>query len=122
MPSDDITPKTWLITGASRGMGVDFARAALAAGHQVVATGRDPDTVRSGVGEHENLLVVPLDITDAPDLEPPDRARQGLRPRAAARSGRRRLQGHGSARGDQGPAAPVTPTNATKQQPIGDTP
>jgi NAD(P)-dependent dehydrogenase (short-subunit alcohol dehydrogenase family) len=28
--------KTWLITGAGRGMGVDFARAALAAGHNVV--------------------------------------------------------------------------------------
>ena len=27
--------KTWLITGAGRGMGVDFARAALAAGHDV---------------------------------------------------------------------------------------
>jgi NAD(P)-dependent dehydrogenase (short-subunit alcohol dehydrogenase family) len=25
--------KTWLITGAARGMGVDFARAALAARH-----------------------------------------------------------------------------------------
>lgn len=35
--------KVWMITGASRGMGVDFATAALAAGHGVVATGRrDP--------------------------------------------------------------------------------
>ena len=48
--------KTWLITGAGRGMGVEFARAALAAGHNVVATGRNPDTVRSTVGAHENLL------------------------------------------------------------------
>jgi carbonyl reductase 1 len=39
--------KTWLITGAGRGMGVEFARAALAAGHNVVATGRDPDRVRA---------------------------------------------------------------------------
>ena len=30
--------KVWLITGASRGMGIDFAKAALAAGHAVVAT------------------------------------------------------------------------------------
>jgi hypothetical protein len=29
--------RTWLITGAGRGMGVEFARAALAAGHDVVA-------------------------------------------------------------------------------------
>ena len=37
--------KVWFITGASRGMGVDFAKAALAAGHAVVASGRDRDRV-----------------------------------------------------------------------------
>ena len=61
--------KTWLITGAGRGMGVEFARAALAAGHNVVATGRNPDTVRSAVGEQENLLVTTLDVTDAHSAE-----------------------------------------------------
>lgn len=61
--------ETWLITGAGRGMGVDFARAALAAGHDVVATGRNPDTVRSAVGEHENLLVTALDVTDPHSVE-----------------------------------------------------
>jgi NAD(P)-dependent dehydrogenase (short-subunit alcohol dehydrogenase family) len=61
--------KTWLITGAGRGMGVEFARAALAAGHHVVATGRNPDTVGSAVGEHENLLVAALDVTDPHSAE-----------------------------------------------------
>jgi NAD(P)-dependent dehydrogenase (short-subunit alcohol dehydrogenase family) len=56
--------KTWLITGAGRGMGVDFAQAALAAGHNVVATGRNVEAVRSAVGEHERLLVTQLDVTD----------------------------------------------------------
>ena len=56
--------KTWLITGAGRGMGVEFARAALAAGHNVAATGRNADTVRAALGEHENLLVTALDVTD----------------------------------------------------------
>ena len=37
--------KIWFITGASRGMGVDFAKATLAAGHAVVASGRDRDRV-----------------------------------------------------------------------------
>jgi hypothetical protein len=37
--------KIWFITGASRGMGVDFAKAALAAGHAVVASGPDSDRV-----------------------------------------------------------------------------
>jgi NAD(P)-dependent dehydrogenase (short-subunit alcohol dehydrogenase family) len=60
-----ITTKTWLITGAGRGMGVAFAQAALAAGHNVVATGRNPDTVARAVGEHDNLRVTRLDITDA---------------------------------------------------------
>jgi NAD(P)-dependent dehydrogenase (short-subunit alcohol dehydrogenase family) len=67
MTSNDT--KTWLITGAGRGMGVDFARAALAAGHNVVATGRNLDTVRSAVGEHERLRVTALDVTDARSAE-----------------------------------------------------
>jgi len=37
--------KVWLITGAGRGMGVDITKAALAAGHKVVATGRNTDTL-----------------------------------------------------------------------------
>ena len=56
--------KIWFVTGAGRGMGVDIARAALAAGHAVVATGRDPERVSSAVGAHDDLLTVALDITD----------------------------------------------------------
>ena len=33
----------WFITGGGRGMGLDIAKAALAAGHKVVATGRNTD-------------------------------------------------------------------------------
>src|SRR5688500_11881503 len=61
--------KTWFITGAGRGMGVDFAKAALAAGHNVVATGRNPDAVSNAVGEAVDLLVVKLDITQRSDAE-----------------------------------------------------
>ena len=61
--------RVWFITGAGRGMGVDFARAALAAGHAVVATGRNPDAVRTAVGEASDLLVVKLDITRPEDAE-----------------------------------------------------
>ena len=56
--------KVWFITGASRGLGVDIARAALAAGHSVVATGRSAERVVAAIGEHEKLLTVALDITD----------------------------------------------------------
>jgi NAD(P)-dependent dehydrogenase (short-subunit alcohol dehydrogenase family) len=61
--------KVWFITGAGRGMGVDIAKAALAAGHPVVATGRNPDTVRQAVGDHEDLLVVALDVTSPASAE-----------------------------------------------------
>src|SRR3954464_11456922 len=66
------TQKTWFITGAGRGMGVDFAKAALAAGHQVVATGRTPDTVWAAIGEageNDHLLVVRLDVTVPDEAE-----------------------------------------------------
>ena len=55
----------WFITGASRGMGIDIAQAALAAGHSVVATGRDAGRVETAIGAHENLLAVALDVTDS---------------------------------------------------------
>jgi NAD(P)-dependent dehydrogenase (short-subunit alcohol dehydrogenase family) len=58
------TMKVWFITGAGRGMGVDIAKAALAAGNAVVATGRNIDAVSKAVGQADDLLVVTLDITD----------------------------------------------------------
>jgi NAD(P)-dependent dehydrogenase (short-subunit alcohol dehydrogenase family) len=61
--------KVFLITGASRGMGVDIARAALAAGHQVVATGRRPEAVEQAVGAHGNLLATRLDVTRPADAQ-----------------------------------------------------
>ena len=56
--------KVWFITGAGRGLGIDIAQKALAAGHSVVATGRNADRVLQAVGAHDNLLTVALDITD----------------------------------------------------------
>jgi len=63
------TDKVWLITGAGRGLGVDIAKAAMAAGHKVVATGRNTAKVAKAVGESSNLLVVRLDITKSADAE-----------------------------------------------------
>jgi len=54
----------WLITGAARGMGVDIAKAALAAGHAVIATARNTDSVTGALGQHDDLLAVQLDVTD----------------------------------------------------------
>jgi NAD(P)-dependent dehydrogenase (short-subunit alcohol dehydrogenase family) len=61
--------KVWFITGAGRGMGLDIAKAALAAGHAVVATGRNPGRVSTAIGAHDDLLVVTLDVTDPADAQ-----------------------------------------------------
>lgn len=59
----------WFITGAGRGMGVHITNAALAAGHQVVATGRNPDKVAKVFDTSDNLLVLKLDVTSPADAE-----------------------------------------------------
>lgn len=59
----------WLITGAGRGLGTDIAKAALAAGHAVVATGRNPQKVAAALGHHEDLLCLKLDVTRLEDAE-----------------------------------------------------
>jgi NAD(P)-dependent dehydrogenase (short-subunit alcohol dehydrogenase family) len=61
--------KVWLITGAGRGMGADIAKAALAAGHAVVATGRNSDAVSQALGQSSDLLTVALDVTSRSDAE-----------------------------------------------------
>jgi NAD(P)-dependent dehydrogenase (short-subunit alcohol dehydrogenase family) len=61
--------KIWFITGAGRGMGVEFSKAALVAGNAVVATGRNPDAVARAVGEADELLVIKLDVTSPADAE-----------------------------------------------------
>jgi NAD(P)-dependent dehydrogenase (short-subunit alcohol dehydrogenase family) len=67
MPDTD--KKVWIVTGAGRGMGVDIAKAALAAGNAVVATGR-PEAVEQALGgAQEDLLVVKLDVTSPADAE-----------------------------------------------------
>jgi NAD(P)-dependent dehydrogenase (short-subunit alcohol dehydrogenase family) len=59
--------QVWLVTGTGRGLGVDIAKAALAAGHAVVATGRNPKKVAAAIGHHDNLLAVKLDVTRLED-------------------------------------------------------
>src|SRR5437762_10078149 len=69
-----MSKKVWLITGAGRGMGVDFVRAALAAGHSVVASGRDRERVSKVLGTSGDVLAVTLDVTSAADAEAAVRA------------------------------------------------
>jgi NAD(P)-dependent dehydrogenase (short-subunit alcohol dehydrogenase family) len=58
-------PKTWLITGSSRGLGRALAETVLAAGHKLVATARDPAGLDALVRRHgDNVRAVALDVTD----------------------------------------------------------
>src|SRR5436190_4427124 len=66
--------RVWFITGAGRGMGADFAKAALASGHPVVATGRNTDAVSKALGTSNDLLPVKLDVTNRSDAEAAVRA------------------------------------------------
>jgi NAD(P)-dependent dehydrogenase (short-subunit alcohol dehydrogenase family) len=59
----------WFVTGAGRGMGVDIVKAALAAGHAVVATGRNTEAVDRALGQADQLLVVELDVTRPDDAK-----------------------------------------------------
>jgi NAD(P)-dependent dehydrogenase (short-subunit alcohol dehydrogenase family) len=67
--SDVMEKKVLLVTGAGRGLGVDIAKAALAAGYAVVATGRNPEKVAEAVGVADDLLTVRLDVTDPASVE-----------------------------------------------------
>jgi NAD(P)-dependent dehydrogenase (short-subunit alcohol dehydrogenase family) len=69
--------KVWFITGAGRGMGVDIARAALAAGNAVVATARNTDTVTAALGQDDHIMAAKLDVTDPADAEAAVRAALG---------------------------------------------
>ncbi|GII54167.1 short-chain dehydrogenase/reductase [Planotetraspora thailandica] len=59
------TPKTWFITGASRGLGAQWAEAALSRGDRVAAAARSASTLDS-LAENYGDLVLPLelDVTD----------------------------------------------------------
>src|SRR5258705_6602590 len=57
--------KVWFITGASRGFGLDIAKAALQSGDKVVATVRTrPDELKATLQHPKNLLVVVFDVTN----------------------------------------------------------
>src|SRR3954452_25542742 len=59
----------WFVTGAGRGMGVDIVKSALAAGHRVVATGRNVDVVTKVLGKADDLRVGKLDVTRPEEAE-----------------------------------------------------
>ncbi|MCP6760417.1 MAG: oxidoreductase [Fischerella sp. CENA71] len=64
------TQKVWFITGASRGFGLEIARAALAVGDQVVATVRqEPTQLATTLDNHPDLYVVQMDVTQEDQVQ-----------------------------------------------------
>jgi hypothetical protein len=58
--------KTWFITGAGRGLGVEIAKAVIRAGDRAVATGRSRKAIADVLGpDNEQLLSVKLDVANA---------------------------------------------------------
>ncbi|HZX02129.1 SDR family NAD(P)-dependent oxidoreductase [Kribbella sp.] len=55
---------TWFVTGASRGIGAEIARSALAAGNNVVVAVRHPERVPDDLKSSGNAFAVALDVTD----------------------------------------------------------
>jgi NAD(P)-dependent dehydrogenase (short-subunit alcohol dehydrogenase family) len=57
--------KVWLITGTSRGLGRELAKAVLVAGHRLVATARKPEDLSDFVAQYgDRVRAVALDVTD----------------------------------------------------------
>lgn len=55
---------TWFVTGASRGIGAEIARAALAGGNNVVVGVRNPERVPADLKNSDKVFAVALDVTD----------------------------------------------------------
>ena len=60
--------KVWMITGASRGIGAEIAKAVLAAGHKLIATARNAHDL-DHLGRSEDLLAVSLDVTNETQIK-----------------------------------------------------
>lgn len=59
-------PKTWLVTGASRGLGLELTRQLLERGDRVAATTRSADRLAEALADRDvtNLLPLELDLVD----------------------------------------------------------
>ena len=62
--SFDLTGKTALVTGSTRGLGLAIARALADAGARVAINGRSAETVAARAPELEGAVAAPFDVTD----------------------------------------------------------
>jgi len=72
LPATAAEPSTVLITGSSRGIGLEFARQFAERGWRTIATCRDPGDARelqALAAKHPNLVVERMDITEQDEVD-----------------------------------------------------
>jgi len=58
------TKKVWLVTGASKGLGLSLVKKLLNEGYQVAATSRTVESLEKEVGTSANFLPLEVNVTD----------------------------------------------------------
>jgi NAD(P)-dependent dehydrogenase (short-subunit alcohol dehydrogenase family) len=61
--------KVWLVTGASKGLGLTLVKKLLKIGYRVAATSRNLNHLSKAVGEHENFLPLSVDLLSEKSVE-----------------------------------------------------
>ncbi|MCL8210450.1 3-phenylpropionate-dihydrodiol/cinnamic acid-dihydrodiol dehydrogenase [Spiroplasma sp. JKS002671] len=60
--------KTWLITGASQGLGLETVKYLISQGNNVIAFSRNPETITKEIGDVKNLLALSSDLNSISDI------------------------------------------------------
>jgi NAD(P)-dependent dehydrogenase (short-subunit alcohol dehydrogenase family) len=61
--SSPSTPRTWLVTGANKGLGLELVRVALSHGERVVAAVRTPSAVPDLLKDNPSVSVIKFDLS-----------------------------------------------------------
>lgn len=63
------TKKVWLVTGASKGLGLTLVKTLLDQGYRVAATSRSLSALENAVGKHEAFLPLQVDLMNEESVE-----------------------------------------------------
>lgn len=69
--------KTWIITGASQGLGLETAKYLISQGNNVVAFSRNPEAIIKEIGDVKNLLALSPDLSSVADIT--EKINQGIK-------------------------------------------